>query len=160
MKTFKINSLNLNACERAISSGSYFFNMEFIYSLTCPIENRVKYIGLTKNPNTRLSQHINNPSKNVKVWIDYLKASNKLPIMNILQSTTNLDGSILEKEWICKFDNLLNKQLNKEKQTTVYTVRVDTELLMKAHENKTEFEKSQLRKRLAKIINNYLKKKQ
>lgn len=42
--------------------------------------------------------------------------------------------------------------------TTPYTIRLDTELLCKSIKDKNEKEKKELRKRLAKLINNYLKK--
>lgn len=44
--------------------------------------------------------------------------------------------------------------------TTPYTMRLDTEILENSIKNKNEKQKKELRKRLAKIINNYLKKKQ
>ena len=44
--------------------------------------------------------------------------------------------------------------------TTPYTIRLDTEILENSIKNKNEKQKKELRKRLAKIINNYLKKKQ
>jgi len=44
--------------------------------------------------------------------------------------------------------------------TTPYTIRLDTDILENSIKNKNEKQKKELRKRLAKIINNYLKKKQ
>ena len=42
--------------------------------------------------------------------------------------------------------------------TTPYTIRLDTELLYKSIKDKNEKEKKELRKKLAKIVNNYIKK--
>ena len=126
--------------------------MEYIYSLICPIENKIKYIGLTKNIEERYRQHKSNQLKSIRKWVLFLKKNNQYPEINILDFTDKKNGRELEKIYIEKYKNvILNKQNNENKKTFVYTIRLETELL----EN-INIDKKELRKQITKLINNYL----
>jgi len=131
--------------------------MEHVYALICPIENKIKYIGLSKNIKERFLQHCSNPLKTTKLWILKLKKNNQKPKLIILETTDKNNGNILEKKWINfynKIDKLLNKNLKKENETNVYTFRLDFDILTKSE---NLIGKKELRKIITKISNNYLK---
>ena len=55
--------------------------------LICPIEQKVRYVGSSKNPKNRFRQHIKDAQKNrtqKQKWILSLKARMDLPIMKIV----------------------------------------------------------------------------
>jgi len=61
--------------------------MIYIYMLICPIEQKVRYVGSSKNPKNRFRQHIKDAQKNrtqKQKWILSLKARMDLPIMKIV----------------------------------------------------------------------------
>lgn len=75
----------------------------FIYSLSDPRTNQVRYIGKTNNPSARLSGHISYSVTGEKSrWIAELKAIGLRPIMNILEETTEEQWSVREQHWIAK----------------------------------------------------------
>ena len=62
----------------------------FIYSLTDPITNQIRYVGKTVNLEQRLYNHINHAKtmkykRHVCYWINSLLKQGKLPIMNVLE---------------------------------------------------------------------------
>lgn len=72
----------------------------YLYSLICPIENIVRYIGITHDPKKRLSQHVSkkdvsNPHK--LNWISCLREQKLKPTMEVLYCTKDFDD-IAEKE--------------------------------------------------------------
>ena len=79
-----------------------------IYLLRCPLDNEVKYIGLTSNFNKRKSQHrcySEKMSKNNRYnyWKNELKLNNKRPIVEIVEIVDNYLLSDREIYWISKF---------------------------------------------------------
>lgn len=59
----------------------------YIYTLTCPTTNKIRYVGKTINPKRRLQSHLwNNPKNKTYVykWIQKLKKSGLKPNMNII----------------------------------------------------------------------------
>lgn len=70
--------------------------MYYIYTLTCPIENVVKYVGCTKNLEARYKAHCAAlaPSKNMKPWLDDLKQKNKNPIINVIFKTEDASEAV------------------------------------------------------------------
>ncbi len=56
----------------------------YLYSLSNPITNKIKYFGITNNPKIRFNQHLkeNKNSKKCK-WIKILKNNKLLPIIKI-----------------------------------------------------------------------------
>lgn len=82
----------------------------FIYSLSCPIDNKIKYIGKANNPKSRLCEHRrmrdNNTLKND--WIKSLLDNNLQPVLNILEEVSISDWKEREKFYISQHDDLLN----------------------------------------------------
>jgi len=90
--------------------------MIFIYTLICPINNVVKYIGITNNRETRLNQHKQEDSKSRKgLWIKMLRKKKKIPIMKVIDMVTEDQKHIMEKYYIKLYiDNgfdLLNSKI-------------------------------------------------
>lgn len=88
----------------------------YIYSLSCPITNEIRYIGRTVgNPKYRYSNHLCQAETNIKkdychCWIKKLLSKNLKPVMAIIEETYDLSR---EKYWInyyftkgCKLTNL------------------------------------------------------
>lgn len=82
-----------------------------IYCLICPIENTIKYIGMTQNIKHRLSCHFYSPLKCTKKWILKLKENSLKPTLKVLQSFESnyyLDRDLAlasEFIWINEFKN-------------------------------------------------------
>ena len=90
-----------------------------IYSLSCPLDGKGKYIGSTEyTPQRRASEHFRNPSKNVKPWIDLLKSKNLCPVPKVLQRCLNYNALDNEKKWVEFYENNHYALLN-----VVYTKR-------------------------------------
>lgn len=86
----------------------YICNMKhYIYTLSNPITNEVRYIGKTNNISKRYSAHIKDNSKSYKSsWIKSLLNNNVLPIIEILEEFDNeIDCYESEKYWIEQFIN-------------------------------------------------------
>ena len=88
----------------------------YIYTLSHPITNEVKYIGKTNNISKRYSAHLNDKSKSYKnSWIKSLLNEDLLPVIEILEE---FDNELLcynaEIYWIEQFKswgfNLTNLQ--------------------------------------------------
>jgi hypothetical protein len=79
--------------------------IHYIYTLTDPIDNLVKYIGRTKNIKQRYYTHTKNSKDNTPKnnWIKSLKNNELKPIIEILDEgdETNIDD--LEIYWISQF---------------------------------------------------------
>jgi hypothetical protein len=82
--------------------------LHYIYTLSDPISNNIKYIGQTKNLKDRLQRHMN-PS-NLKStwtpkskWLKYLKNNNLKPIMEVLDIGDENIIDDLEIYWIGQF---------------------------------------------------------
>lgn len=89
--------------------------MIYIYTLTDPRNNDIRYIGKTNNLKNRLKTHIceakkGNTHKNN--WIKSLTTNNIKPIIEILDIIDGDDWGIAEKYWISQFKtwgfNLVN----------------------------------------------------
>ena len=83
----------------------------FIYSLSDPITNEVRYIGKTYNPEKRYKEHIYK-SKTGKThrdfWIQKLMKLEQKPIMNIIEECNDENWVIREQYYISIYDNLTN----------------------------------------------------
>lgn len=79
-----------------------FIKMYHIYTLTCPKDNVVRYVGCTINPKQRFVSHLNTFSggnKKKMKWVSELKEIGLIPIMNIVKITEKLDeAAIFEEE--------------------------------------------------------------
>jgi len=85
-----------------------------IYCLICPIENKVRYVGLTKRYlSERLWSHCNKKkqgNKRKSEWIKLLKSSDLVPEIKLLETPISEIAVEREKFWIKHFgrENLLN----------------------------------------------------
>ena len=88
--------------------------MRYIYTLTDPITNTVRYIGQTNNLNRRLNGHIqtslnmNSKKSNThkSCWIRKLLNQNTKPIINIIHECIDYEESnFYEKYYITKYTN-------------------------------------------------------
>lgn len=70
---------------------------EYIYTLTDPRDNAVRYVGKTNNPRNRYQQHLTQFSNNKEkdAWVQELCSTNLQPIMNIIEE---IDDSRPRKE--------------------------------------------------------------
>lgn len=59
----------------------------YIYTLTCPIRNRVVYVGATKDPVKRISSHLGRQTGNslVALYMKWLRDQNAVPVMKIIE---------------------------------------------------------------------------
>ena len=77
-----------------------------IYTLECPLSNKIKYIGKTMNLKLRLYNHINK-SKNKKTykdkWVNSLIIKGHKPIMNVLDIVNENEWEFWEKFYISLF---------------------------------------------------------
>ena len=80
----------------------------YIYTLSHPITNEIKYIGKTINLKQRLSAHISDAKINkknnmVSNWIKSLLNNNLKPKMEIIDETPHNNWGELEQYWISQF---------------------------------------------------------
>ena len=68
--------------------------MHYVYSLRCPVDNQIKYIGYSKTPEKRFKQHIYNRSnEKVYQWVKSLKKMGLLPQFEILSKHIDLHNA-------------------------------------------------------------------
>lgn len=78
----------------------------FIYSLNCPLDGSVKYIGKSNNPKNRFKKHKSLADKNTgdnilkNIWIKSLLDQNLSPILNIIEEVDISEWKIKEKFYI------------------------------------------------------------
>lgn len=70
--------------------------MYYIYTLSCPFECEVKYVGCTKNLKARFDVHVmaTTASKKMKPWLLGLKEANVKPILDVYFETEDYDTAI------------------------------------------------------------------
>lgn len=90
----------------------------YIYSLVCPLDGKVKYIGKSNNPYLRFSKHKSLSDKNTgdnilkNEWIKNLLYLGKTPLLNILEEVDITEWKIKEKFYIKKYKDLGNEIFN------------------------------------------------
>jgi len=90
----------------------------FIYSLSCPFTNEIKYIGKTNSLKRRLNSHIDYARKKdskkrpVSDWILTILEKGKKPIINLLEEVDEINWSEKEQYWIAYFKSKKNPLLN------------------------------------------------
>jgi len=85
--------------------------MVYIYTLSHPITNEVRYVGKTINIKRRYKQHLYDKRKTYKAnWVRSLKNNGLKPILTIVEECEN-NWQDRERFWISKFDNLTNFSL-------------------------------------------------
>lgn len=73
----------------------------FIYGLIDPRDNQIKYVGKSNNPSARLGGHVSCRASGEKGrWIAELGAMGLLPIITVLEETTEAQWSEREQHWI------------------------------------------------------------
>lgn len=80
----------------------------YIYTLTDPIDNDIKYIGKTKDMKDRMRRHMGESNlKDLWIpknkWIKWLKNQGLKPIMEMLDEGDENNINSLEIYWICQF---------------------------------------------------------
>lgn len=81
-------------------------NKTFIYTLSDPRTNEVRYVGKTNNLNYRLKKHIKeskNKQTHKEKWIDSLIFKGLLPIIEILDVVNENEWCFYETYWISQF---------------------------------------------------------
>ena len=82
--------------------------MIYIYTLSHPITNEVRYVGKTINLKRRYKQHLYDKRHSYKAsWVKSLKKDNLKPLMKVLEICKN-NWQEREIFWISQFDNLTN----------------------------------------------------
>lgn len=82
--------------------------MIYIYTLSHPITNEVRYVGKTVNIKRRYKQHLyDKRQKHKYAWIQQLKNEGLKPVITIIEECTN-EWQDREKHWITQYDNLIN----------------------------------------------------
>lgn len=120
---------------------SYQFDTYYIYSLSHPITNEIKYIGQSRNIKVRLSGHINIGSvpfdrDSIKdKWIKELKDQGLRPIIKIVEECTFENAKRRETFHIwqltfngCKLLNS-NEQMINLKRTTGFVIDIPNKSL-------------------------------
>lgn len=79
----------------------------YIYTLSDPITNQVRYVGKTMNLSSRYNHHLCTPKKANyynKNWIKSLKSKNLLPIMEVVEEFLDEKECLMnEIYWISQF---------------------------------------------------------
>jgi group I intron endonuclease len=128
--------------------------MIYIYTLSHPITNEVRYVGKTINVLRRFKQHLHDKRNSHKAsWVKSLKSEGLKPIMTILETCTD-NWQEREIFWISQYDNLTNHSLGGGVDYIRTTTEETKEKLRQANIGK---EKSKEHK--AKISQSILKKK-
>lgn len=79
-----------------------------VYVLIDPVDWIVRYVGTSKNPNTRFKEHMRelDGDTEMKRWIKSLSDSGKSPIMVIVDTCVSEESIALEMEWIVHFSKM------------------------------------------------------
>jgi hypothetical protein len=78
----------------------------FIYTLTDPFTNLIRYVGKTKNFDQRRKNHLNrfrDTNTHKRNWIASVKRKGKMPIMEIVDEVPESTWHFWEKYWISQF---------------------------------------------------------
>lgn len=84
---------------------------QYIYTLTDPISNIVRYVGKSNNPKDRLRRHLSESNlveswTNKNKWLLHLKNNNRLPILDIIDEGNDDNIDSLEIKWISYYRSL------------------------------------------------------
>lgn len=75
---------------------------QYIYGLIDPTTSSIRYIGKSRDPHTRLNEHLKEQSDNAKCrWLRKLKSVGAVPVLVVLEEVSDgRDISEVEKLWI------------------------------------------------------------
>lgn len=87
--------------------------IHYIYTLSDPNTNEVRYVGKTINIKRRYKQHLydKRQTSHKHSWITSLKKIGLKPIMIIIEECNNDNWEEREIYWISKYNNLTNNKL-------------------------------------------------
>lgn len=126
--------------------------MIFIYRLICPIENTVKYIGITKDPRGRIKGHCGESSnKDKKVWIKKLARKKLKPIMVVFD--------MVEKSKVKQYEAMYINLYNDNGYTLLNIVNNNSRIVRVKNNTiqKTNKKKRQEKSKREVLALNYLK---
>jgi len=83
-------------------------NQQYIYVLVDPNTDDIRYVGKSKNPQTRMTDHINGHGRGAKkyMWVDSLVENNQKPLLRILEKCDESEVRERERYWIKYFNNM------------------------------------------------------
>lgn len=106
------------------NQGVYNYVMNYLYGLTDPRNSKIRYIGITKHPLTRFSEHLHTKTNYKKDgWINDLKRVGLRPGIVILDRGTRRCMSQVEKSLIGSDNTLLNIKHSKKEILLASTPR-------------------------------------
>mgnify|MGYP003479826636 CR=1 FL=1 len=79
--------------------------MHYVYGIICPIDFKIKYVGVTENVKARLSGHISAPNKLMADWMNNLKTKKIMPSIVILDIADRYEAFEKEIYWINKIES-------------------------------------------------------
>lgn len=87
--------------------------IHYIYTLSDPDTNEVRYVGKTINTKRRYKQHLydKRQTSHKHSWITSLKKIGLKPIMIIIEECSSDNWEEREIYWISKYNNLTNNKL-------------------------------------------------
>lgn len=80
----------------------------YVYTLTDPRTNRIRYVGMTSQPEQRLRNHVSayKGRQSRAEWVKELKAAGIKPTLTVVDTAKNKARAIeLEKDWIERLHN-------------------------------------------------------
>jgi len=81
----------------------------YIYTLSHPITNEIRYVGKTVNLKNRYKQHLYDKITSHKAnWVQSLRKDNLKPILAVIEECTKDNWEEREIYWISQYDNLTN----------------------------------------------------
>jgi hypothetical protein len=89
---------------QAVSAADPVFN--YVYLMLDPRDKRVRYVGITNNPATRLTAPLTNGSQRMQGWVQRLAGDGVVPVMVIAEMFRNRGAyKGLERKWVyrCKY---------------------------------------------------------
>lgn len=84
------------------------YNREvYIYLLSDPITNQIRYVGKTTNPHSRYYEHtrpgnVNHIITHKNCWIKSLRAKGLKPILEVIDIVSEAEWQFWEEYWICQ----------------------------------------------------------
>lgn len=75
----------------------------WLYCLEDPLDNTVRYIGVTGSPKSRLHWHLKEPTRCLKAWFDDLAVYGRQPRLRVLGKVGRSNWDDVEASWILYF---------------------------------------------------------